>query len=132
MMTRKAAVKPDISLTACAYRRMLEIISNKWAVLVIYALEDGTKRYGEVRHRISGISQKMLTQTLRQLERDGFVTREVHPSVPPFVEYTLTPLAHTLLPHLHQMKQWSNKHYALVEQARNEYDSKNDQLPLSE
>ncbi|MNI77924.1 putative HTH-type transcriptional regulator YybR [compost metagenome] len=130
-MAKSAAGKPDISLTECAYRRVLEIISNKWAVLVIYALEDGTKRYGEVRNRISGISQKMLTQTLRQLERDGFVTREVHPSVPPVVEYTLAPLAHTLLPHLRQMKQWTTEHYPQVEQARKDYDSKNSQLPLS-
>lgn len=67
----------------------------------------------------------MLTQTLRQLERDGLVKRDVYPSVPPIVEYTLTPLAETLLPHLRQMKQWTSEYYPLVEQARKDYDREN-------
>jgi DNA-binding HxlR family transcriptional regulator len=124
-MTNRAIIKPDISVTECGYRRVLEIISNKWTVLVIFALENGTKRYGEVRRRIVGISQKMLTQTLRHLERDGLVKRYVHPSVPPIVEYALTPLGETLIPHLRQMKQWTNDYYPLVEIARRDYDLEN-------
>jgi DNA-binding HxlR family transcriptional regulator len=117
-MTKKA----DLSITECAFRRVLEIISNKWTVLVIAALMSGTKRYGEIRRRIDGISQKMLTQTLRQMERDGLVKRSVHPTVPPTVEYALTPIGESFIPHMYQMKQWTNEYYPLIEQARRDYD----------
>jgi len=116
------AKQADISITACSYRRVLEIISNKWSALVIYALEDGSLRYGEVRRRIEGVSQKMLTQTLRQLERDGLVRREVTPSVPPVVDYSLTPLGETLINTLRHLKLWTAEYYPLVEKARAEYD----------
>ncbi|WP_248924441.1 winged helix-turn-helix transcriptional regulator [Paenibacillus hamazuiensis] len=114
--------KPDISLSVCSYSKVLEIISSKWTALVLYALESGSIRYGEIRRRIEGISQKMLTHTLRQLERDGLVRREVHPAVPPVVDYMLTPLGETLIPHMRQLKEWANSYYPLVEQARLEYD----------
>ncbi|HTG68103.1 MAG TPA: helix-turn-helix domain-containing protein [Candidatus Udaeobacter sp.] len=119
------AKQADISITACSYRRVLEIISNKWSALVIYALEDGSLRYGEVRRRIEGVSQKMLTQTLRQLERDGLVRREVTPSVPPVVDYSLTPLGETLINTLRHLKLWTAEYYPLVEKARAEYDRVN-------
>ncbi|MFF2480458.1 winged helix-turn-helix transcriptional regulator [Paenibacillus sp. NPDC058071] len=112
----------DISLAACSYSHVLEIISNKWTALVIYSLESGTIRYGEIRKRIEGISQKMLTQTLRQLERDGLVSRKVTPAVPPIVEYTLTPLGETLIPNLRMLKEWASNHYSAVTKAREEYD----------
>ncbi|AJY77424.1 winged helix-turn-helix transcriptional regulator [Paenibacillus beijingensis] len=121
-MTKTAVYKSDISVSACGYRRLLEIISSKWTVLVIYALQDGRMRYGEVRKRIEGISQKMLTQTFRQLERDGLVKRDVYPSVPPIVEYELTPLGDTLIPHLRRLQQWTTDYYSQVEQARVAYD----------
>jgi DNA-binding HxlR family transcriptional regulator len=121
-MANLSANKPVISISSCSYRRVLEIISSKWTALVIYALEDGSKHYGEVQRRIEGVSKKMLTKTLRQLERDGLVKREVHPSVPPTVEYSLTPLGETLIPHMRGLKQWTNDHYPLVEQARSDYD----------
>jgi DNA-binding HxlR family transcriptional regulator len=69
-------------------------------------LEKGTKRYGEIQRSIANISQKMLTQTLRQLERDGLIHREVQPTMPPVVEYTLTPLAETFIPYLRHLKHW--------------------------
>ncbi|MDF2680073.1 MAG: HxlR family transcriptional regulator [Brevibacillus sp.] len=116
------ANQPDISLTVCSYSRVLEIISNKWSALVIYALEDGSVRYGEMSRRIDGISKKMLTQTLRQLERDGLVHRELIPSMPPIVEYSLTSLGQSLIQPMHELKRWTNEHYAMVEQARAEYD----------
>ncbi|REK75050.1 winged helix-turn-helix transcriptional regulator [Paenibacillus paeoniae] len=116
-------MKPaDISLTACSYTHVLEIISNKWTALVIYSLEEGTIRYGEIKKRIEGISQKMLTQTLRQLERDGLVTRKVTPSVPPIVDYTLTPLGKTLIPCMKMLKEWAAEHYPSVQQARVSYE----------
>ncbi|WP_373230987.1 winged helix-turn-helix transcriptional regulator [Cohnella sp.] len=114
--------QPDISISACTYSQVLEIVSNKWTALVIYALEDGTIRYGEVKSRIEGVSQKMLTQSLKQLERDGLVRREVTPSVPPIVEYSLTPLGETLIPCMKMLKVWASNHYSLVRKARAEYD----------
>ncbi|BBH24483.1 transcriptional regulator [Paenibacillus baekrokdamisoli] len=125
-MAKAKILNPDISIEACAYRQVLDIISNKWTALVIYALEDGTKRYAEIRRRIAGITQKMLTQTLRQLERDGLVNRDVHEAASPFVTYTLTPLGQTMTPHLRLFKQWATDHYASVKQARREYDRTKD------
>ncbi|OBZ07700.1 helix-turn-helix domain-containing protein [Bacillus sp. FJAT-26390] len=122
-MANTAQVKqPDLSITACSYSRVLEIISNKWSALVLYALADGTLRYGEVRRRIEGISQKMLTQTLRQLERDGLIGRDVTPSVPPIVDYSLTPLGDTLINTMTHLKLWTAEYYPLVQQAREQYD----------
>lgn len=117
--------KPDISISACAYSKVLEIISNKWSALVIYALEDGSIRYGEMGRRIEGISKKMLTQTVRQFERDGLVLRVLTPTIPPIVEYSLTPLGESLLQPLRQLKQWTTAHYSLVQEARSTYDQLN-------
>lgn len=102
--------------------KVLEIISSKWNVLTIAALSDGGRHYGEIRRRIEGISQKMLTQTLRQLERDGLVARCAHPTVPPSVEYELTPIGHSVLKHLVEMRLWVDLHYHEIEQARMKYD----------
>lgn len=81
---------------ACPTREILTRIADKWSMLVILALGDGTLRFSALRRRVGGITQKMLTQTLRGLERDGLVTREVFPTVPVTVTYTLTPLGHSL------------------------------------
>ncbi|XEC93365.1 winged helix-turn-helix transcriptional regulator [Paenibacillus tarimensis] len=116
----------EISISACSYRRVLEIISSKWTVLVMHALEDNSLRYGEIGKRIEGVSQKMLTQTLRQLERDGLINRKAHPTVPPTVEYELTPLGETLMEHIGGFKQWTNEYYPNVQQARKEYDRMNE------
>ncbi|WP_235550170.1 winged helix-turn-helix transcriptional regulator [Paenibacillus sp. Soil724D2] len=113
---------PDISLRVCGYSRMLEIISSKWTVLVFYALENGSARYGEMGRRIEGISKKMLTQTLRQLERDGLVMRHLTPTIPPRVDYSLTPLGESLLKPMQELKKWTVDHYSDVEQARDHYD----------
>lgn len=122
-MAKRAGIVPDVSVNVCAYSRVLEIISSKWVVLVMHVLEDGTKRYGEIARRIEGVSQKMLTQTLRQLERDGLVRRHVYPTVPVTVDYTLTPLGQSLMRHIRGFKEWTNTYWPLVEQARREYDS---------
>lgn len=113
---------PDISVATCGYSRVLEVISNKWTALAIHAMQDGPVRHGEMRRRIADVSQKMLTQTLRQLERDGLVRRDVTPSVPPSVAYSLTPLGETLIPAMLQLKKWAADHYPMVEQARDAYD----------
>ncbi|MFF2093410.1 winged helix-turn-helix transcriptional regulator [Paenibacillus sp. NPDC058174] len=122
-MTVSAKTKqPDISLAVCGYTKVIEIISNKWTALVIYAIENGSIRYGEIERRIAGISKKMLTQTLRKLERDGVVQRHVTPSVPPMVEYSLTLLGQTLLRPMRELRQWGRDNYIHVEAARNQYD----------
>src|SRR5262245_36121739 len=77
-------------------RDVLERIADKWTLLVLDALEGGELRFTRIREKVGGVSQKMLTKTLRQLERDGLVTRTVHPVVPPHVDYKLTPLGESL------------------------------------
>jgi DNA-binding HxlR family transcriptional regulator len=103
---------------ACASRRLFEAISGKWSPLVVMALKDGKKRHGELRRGLGGISQKMLIQTLRNLERNGLVERKVYPVVPPKVEYSLTPLGRSLQPLLEAICQWSERHLEEVAKAR--------------
>lgn len=109
----------------CHYRRALEVVSSKWTVLVFYELEFGKKRYSELKRRIEGVTQKMLTQTLRQLERDGLVVRYVHPTVPPTVEYELTPLGLTLMEPMRALHRWTDAHYDSVLRARSRFDQEN-------
>lgn len=94
----------------CLSRVVLDRIADKWTALIIYVLANGTQRYASLQREIGGISQKMLTQTLRSLERDGLVQRKVHPVVPPRVEYSLTPLGRTLIEPLTAVCRWSEKH----------------------
>lgn len=94
----------------CLSRVVLDRIADKWTALIIYILAAGTRRYAALQREIGGISQKMLTQTLRSLERDGLVQRKVHPVVPPKVEYSLTPLGRTLIDPLKAVCSWSEKH----------------------
>lgn len=106
----------------CPTRLILNRIADKWTVLVMILLESETKRFSHLQREIGGISQKMLTQTLRGLERDGLVTRTVYASVPPKVEYALTPLGHTLKDLLYAIKTWSETHINEVLDAQNSYD----------
>jgi DNA-binding HxlR family transcriptional regulator len=103
-------------------RQVLDLIADKWAVLVIYALTGGTKRYSELQRQIAGVSQKMLTQTLRGLERDGLVERKVYPVVPPMTEYSLTLLGRTLIEPLCAICHWAEEHLPEVEEARARYE----------
>lgn len=102
--------KCDVLDERCPSRAVLDRIADKWTSLVIYALSEGTKRYGELERSIGGISQKMLTQTLRSLEDDGLVERKIYPVVPPHVEYSLTPLGRTLNEPLTAVCRWAEKH----------------------
>jgi DNA-binding HxlR family transcriptional regulator len=99
---------------------ILTSICTKWGLLVLYELSSGVKRHGELRRAIGGVSQKMLTQTLRTLERDRLVQRTIHPIVPPRVDYALTPLGKTLMPPLSTLYRWMEKHLREVQQARRE------------
>src|SRR5688500_14871868 len=97
----------DAYLAECPARQLLDRISDKWVSLILTALADGPQRYSELSRRIAGVSQKMLTQTLRTLERDGLLHRDVTPSVPVRVDYALTPLGESLLPVMAAIKAWS-------------------------
>jgi DNA-binding HxlR family transcriptional regulator len=112
----------DAFLAECPARKLLERISDKWVSLVLAALADGPRRYNDLSRKIAGVSQKMLTQTLRSLERDGLVSRTVIPAVPVRVDYALTPLGHTLLPVMREIKRWAESHIEEVESARADYD----------
>src|ERR1043166_1789539 len=102
----------------CPSRLVLDRIADKWTALIIQILARGTLRYAELQRKIGGISQKMLTQTLRSLERDGLVERTVHPVVPPKVEYSLTRLGRPLIEPLHALCRWSEKHLAELQANR--------------
>lgn len=90
----------DVFSRDCTSREFLEHVTGKWAVLALAALHDGPRRFGELRRRVDGVSEKMLSQTLQVLERDGLVHREVRSAIPPHVEYTLTALGAELAPQL--------------------------------
>lgn len=117
---------PEISVcnAQCPSRQVLDLIADKWTAIAIYRLSKGTKRYNQLQKEIGGISQKMLTQTLRSLERDGIVNRMVYPVIPPMVEYSLTPLGETLIEPLSLLCRWAETHILEVETARDKYDRK--------
>jgi DNA-binding HxlR family transcriptional regulator len=107
----------------CLSRVVLDRIADKWTALIIYVLAAGTHRYAALQREIGGISQKMLTQTLRSLERDGLVQRKIHPVVPPKVEYSLTPLGRTLIEPLKAICRWSEKHLPQLQANRTRANS---------
>jgi len=110
----------------CPTRLVLNRIADKWTVLVVGSLAQRTKRFGELKREITGISQKMLTQTLRGMERDGLINRKVYPTVPPKVEYSLTNLGITLINMLNEIRSWSESNIELVIKAQEKYDSIDD------
>lgn len=115
---------PNVLNSMCPTRRALDLIADKWTVLVIYLLADGTARYSDLHRAIDGISQKMLTQTLRHLESNGLVSRKVYPEVPPRTEYSLTPLGNTLTRPLAALCTWAEQHMPELEKARLRYEGK--------
>ena len=106
----------------CPTRRILDRIGDRWTVLVVGALYDGDARFSQVRRRVEGVSQKMLTQTLRGLERDGLVRRTVYPEVPVRVEYALTEAGRTLREPLRALEEWSIVHLSDVSASQEAYD----------
>jgi len=113
----------DVYDRACPTRRVLDRIADRWTALVVGCLEDGTQRFSELQRSIGGISSKMLSQTLRSLERDGLVERTVHPVVPPHVEYRLTPLGETLTEPLAAVRAWAEANIEAVEAAQERYEA---------
>ena len=114
----------DAFMAGCPSRQLLDRISDKWVALVLAALaSDGQLRYSELSRRLAGVSQKMLTQTLRALERDGLITRTVTPTVPVTVEYDLTPLGASLQQVMLTLKDWAESHMDDVIGHREHYDA---------
>jgi DNA-binding HxlR family transcriptional regulator len=105
-------------------RKTLDLIADKWVILVLFALRNGTRRFAQMHRDIGGITQKMLIQTLRNLERDGLVSRKVYPVVPPKVEYRLSPLGDSLAPVLNAIVDWSHGNLEKVRAARAAYEKK--------
>ncbi len=108
----------------CPTRHALDRIADKYTVLIIVFLQESPRRFNELQRMITGISQKVLTQTLRSLERDGLITRTVYAEVPPRVEYALTPLGRTLIEPLAALRNWAETHIDTVLTAQTEYDAK--------
>jgi DNA-binding HxlR family transcriptional regulator len=120
---RQAREEYDAFVAACPSRQLLDRLADKWATLILCALADGEQRYSELARAIAGVSQKMLTQTLRNLERDGLLIRSITPAVPVRVSYRLKPLGRSLLPIVQSIKDWAEQHKSVVQDARNHYDA---------
>jgi DNA-binding HxlR family transcriptional regulator len=106
----------------CPTREVIDRIGDRWTVLIVAALGEGPLRFNQIERAVAGISQKMLAQTLRGLERDGIVTRTLFPVVPPRVDYELTKAGKTLLEPLAALQKWATKHMGNVLEARTKYD----------
>jgi DNA-binding HxlR family transcriptional regulator len=115
-------MKPDAFLRACPSRDVLERIAEKWASLAIVALSERPLRFNELKRRLEGVSQKMLTQTLRKLERDGLIARIVVDQRPLRVDYALRPAGRTLLPIIQNLKQWAERHFIRIEKSNASFD----------
>jgi DNA-binding HxlR family transcriptional regulator len=130
MTTRTAADRRDedqrtynVFVAECPTRRVMATVGDKWTALVMCGLSTGSKRHSELRDRIAGVSQKMLTQTLRTLERDGLLTRTVTAAVPVRVDYELTELGRSLVPVLEGLRIWSESNIELILDARDAFDT---------
>lgn len=108
----------DVFSSQCPSRRLLDLIADKWTLLVVHRLHDGPRRNGELLRAIDGVSQKMLTQTLRELERNGLVLRLDHKEIPPRVDYALTSLGRSLCVPVKALDEWVERHFPEVEAAR--------------
>lgn len=113
----------DLYDADCVTRLVLDRIGDRWTILIVGVLGKGTRRFSELRDAIGGITPKVLTQTLRALERDGLVTRTVYAEVPPRVEYALTDLGHELLAPIDLLCDWAGRHVDQFTQARAAYDA---------
>ncbi|MFI5778107.1 winged helix-turn-helix transcriptional regulator [Nocardia sp. NPDC051570] len=114
---------------ACRARVVLGIVGDKWSLLIVRNLRHGPRRFTELKRDIDGISQRMLTVTLRSLERDGILTRTVHNVMPPHVSYELTPMGRTLREATAPLLEWSIAHLTHIDAARAEYDTRADTQP---
>ncbi|GAA4529019.1 winged helix-turn-helix transcriptional regulator [Amycolatopsis samaneae] len=125
-MNATAAGPPHGPDDACRTREVLDIVGDKWSLLVVRHLSQGPHRFTELKRGIDGISQRMLTVTLRALERDGILTRTVRAVMPPHVSYALTPMGRTLRTAVLPLLEWSTTHLAHIDAARADYDARPD------
>ena len=123
MVSSPKAARGVEATATCEIRDLLDRLADKWSLLVVELLGDGSRRFTELKREVDGISQRMLTRTLRQLERDGMVTRTVHPVVPPRVDYELTPLGASLLDAVEPLVAWTRAHRDTIAEARAAYDA---------
>jgi DNA-binding HxlR family transcriptional regulator len=121
--TDMGAHKANLYSGLCPSRNLLSLVGTKWAMLIIVVLREGAVRTGALRRMVGGISQKMLTQTLRELERNGLVERIAYEEVPPRVEYRLTALGRSLSELVMQIEAWVTKHYGRIVTLQDEFDS---------
>lgn len=115
----------DVYAAACPTRQLLDRIADKWTVLLLTTLDAGPMRFNALKRRIEGVSQKMLSQTLKQMERDGLVSRSVEATVPVTVSYAITPLGETLVEALQTVVDWAESRMPEVTSARQAYDARN-------
>jgi len=113
----------DAYLRSCPSRQVLDVLGSKWTVLIVGALIGGPMRFGELRRRLDGVTQKSLTQALRMLERDGFVTRTQYPTIPPRVEYELTQLGRRATSLMTAVRDWAEENLTDVLASRARYDA---------
>ena len=117
---------PGIHADCRRVSTILSLVGDKWTVMIVMVLREGPTRFNALKRTVGGISQQMLTRTLKALERDGMVTRTVHPTVPPQVEYELTALGHSLSEPVMQLGTWAGEHLGEIEFNRARYDGVDD------
>lgn len=132
MTAKGGETEPGFAAASCRVRTILGRIGDKWAIYVVDRLSDGPRRFSELHRGIDGITGRMLTVTLRGLERDGIVTRTVHAAVPPRVDYALTPLGETLGVAVGHLVCWADQHLPEIEAARAAYDTRSLVVPPCE
>lgn len=128
-MAIEAPPEAPAEFSGCRVRDVLDRVGDKWSVIVIYLLASGPRRFTELLRAIEGISQRMLTVTLRGLERDGIVKRTVFATVPPRVDYELTVVGETLLASIASLHEWAQEHTGAIDAARIDYDSRHVREP---
>lgn len=119
----KGIVGLDLNMEDCPVRDVIDRISGKWSMLLMLELLVGAQRFGALRRGVPDISQRMLTQTLRDLQRDGYVSRTVFPTQPPSVEYRLTELGLSLMASMRHLVDWAVKNHGMIRDARSEFDA---------
>ena len=132
MTATSSETSPGLAAASCRVRTVLDRIGDKWAIYVVDRLGAGPRRFSELLRGIDGITARMLTVTLRGLERDGLLTRTVHAAVPPRVDYALTPLGQTLREAIGQLVGWADEHLGEIEAARVDYDVRSCPRPCAE
>jgi DNA-binding HxlR family transcriptional regulator len=132
MTATGSETSPGLASASCRVRTVLDRIGDKWAIYVVDRLGAGPRRFSELLRGIDGITARMLTVTLRGLERDGLLTRTVHAAVPPRVDYALTPLGQTLREAIGQLVGWADEHLCEIEAARVDYDVRSCPPPCAE